>query len=111
MEERRQLLSKKLIVRRACAGHAPGGRTIAATERWHIFPASLTDLGREVLCMPPLDEDEGGLDPDLRQAILLTMEAGEAELRGDLQGSVEKLRKAGKVWPDIEDWHDAIFGT
>lgn len=70
----------------------------------------LTDLGRRVLCVPE-DVSADDLAEELKQAIRLTHEAEELELEGRLDASVEMLYKAGKVFPDIEQRHGAIFGT
>jgi len=47
--------------------------------------------------------------PDLVEAIRMTHQAGELELRGELESSVSMLRAALRRWPDIEAWHDVIF--
>jgi len=100
-EERRQILHKRLVIRQALGTGADA-----------FFPRGLSALGREVLCLPlEADGCAEDLDPRLLQAIMLTVEAGEDELRGDLGKSVEKMRRATKAFPEIESWHDAIFGN
>lgn len=101
MAERQETLRKRCIVR----------RVLGLGERC-FFPKELSDLGRQVLCVvnePATEEDE--IDAKLRRAIEFTVEAGEDELKGELQASVEKMARAEKIWPEIEKWHGAIFGN
>lgn len=100
VEARRQALRRKLFVLRAVGRFSD-----------EFFPTRLTPLGRRVLAVPD-DDDHGGAaaDPRLLEAIALTVQAGEEELRGDLAASVQKFRSAHRVYPEIESWHEAIFG-
>merc|ERR1712217_753886 len=100
-EERKENLRKHTIVM-----HALGCNTES------IFLKGLTPLGREVLAAPEVaDDDAELLDDDLANAIRLVVKAGEDEIHGDLMESVSKMQRAGKIWPDIDKWYDAIFGT
>lgn len=103
MEERQELLRKRLLV-----------RSLSSTGSEDcFFPKGLSALGREIFCLPADSDaaDTGSLDPSLAQAIRLTVQAGEEELRGELQTSVQSMRRAEKLWPEISAWHDAIFGV
>lgn len=100
VEARREVLRKKLVIRRVLGENSDV-----------FFPSGLSALGRELFCIP-VDEDtfEGAVEPDLASAICLTIQSGEDELQGDLKESVRKMQQASKLWPDIEEWHEALFG-
>jgi len=102
-EARQDALRRKIVVLRAL-GHT--------CDRF--WPAGLTELGRAVTGTPGpeaiTDADRLLVEqPKLAQAIQLTVESGQDELQGDLMGSVGKMRKAEKIWPDIMQWHEVIF--
>lgn len=104
VEERREFLQKKLLVRSLLDD---GPEPVQC-----FFPGGLSALGREIFCVPDGLHATGveSLDSRLVQAIRLTIAAGDQELRGELQASVQSMQRAGKLWPEIEAWHDAIFG-
>lgn len=103
MEERREFLRKKLLVRSLL--------NESTSQESCFFPSGLSAIGREIFCVPEGElTDPDSVDPALVQAIKLTVEAGEQELRGELKASVDSMRKAGKLWPDIDSWHDVLFG-
>mmetsp|Transcript_16118 Transcript_16118/g.41722 ORF Transcript_16118/g.41722 Transcript_16118/m.41722 type:complete len:373 (+) Transcript_16118:3-1121(+) len=97
--ERRAALERKLAVLRALGRLREGA----------CFPDGLTRFGREVTAAPGPAEDQ--LEPGLQAALQLLHQAGEEELKGNLDESTELMRKAGKVWPDIESWYDAVWGS
>lgn len=100
VEARREILRKKLVI-----------RGVLGEDTAVFFPTGLSALGRELFCLPTDGgADEGAVDPDLARAIRLTVQSGEDELQGDLKESVRKMQQAGKLWPDIEEWHEALFG-
>jgi len=74
-----------------------------------LFPSGLTDLGQKITGAGSVPETED-MEPSFVEAVRLVAGAGNDELNGDLKTSVEKLRRAGKVHPDIERWYDTIFG-
>lgn len=95
-KERRALLLKRFHVQQAL-------QLDRADATW---PRRLTPLGRSVTAAP---EIEGGVEESCKEAIRLTFAAGEAELRGELEESTRLMRRAIKLWPEVEAWYDAIF--
>lgn len=131
LASRRRLFRRRLIVMRAC-GQNPSD---------FFFPAGMTRLGRQITGAPRAvvtsgtqseaegvktsavaaqdedevesqhPEDDADESPQLIAAIQLAVQAGEKELEGQLDASVQLLRRATKTWPDIEGWYDVIFAA
>ena len=88
----------------------------ALGQRGLRFPHSLSLTGKRVNCLP---EDFGVEDSApvernssvarLHEAIRLVAEAGEAEEDGDTATAISLHRQSMRIYPDIEDWHDAVF--
>jgi len=105
IEERRALLKRKWAV--MCID--------GSAHEASVFPRGLTELGLEVLAAPKVqsrgEDNLEDMDPHLVEAIRLTIQAGEAELQGDLPTSIKYFERAEKTYRDIGKWHDAIFGS
>lgn len=110
LEERRRLLTQKRILMDLRDG--PGRR----------FPYGLAELGKRLhgwtgssdADAVPLSEALAKFGIDDRESFLeaatLTREAGLAEEEGDVPASIQKHRAALRAFPDIEAWHNVIFG-
>jgi hypothetical protein len=107
LQQRRRLLSQKRILMDILGQEGPR------------FPHNLTTTGRWV---HGLDEKEPTLEDaleefeigeadvnNLGQAAILVREAGKMEEQGDISGAIVKHRQSMRLFPDIEEWHDAIF--
>lgn len=104
--ERRRLLTEKRILMDLLG------------EEGLRFPHRLSATGRLVHCLDDepqsLDEalQEFGVDDadGLREATKLVREAGALEEAGDTAGAIRKHQQSMRLFPAIEDWHEAIFG-
>eukprot|EP00435_Cladocopium_sp_Y103_P073230 s278_g42.t2 len=96
-KERRALLLKRFHVLQA----------LGADRADATWPRRLTPHGRAVTAAP--ETTEGTVEESCKEAIRLTFAAGEAELRGELEESTRLMRRAMKLWPEVETWYDAIF--
>lgn len=103
--ERRQLLTQKCILMELFNEEGPR------------FPHHLSQTARLVNCLDRTPqtletmlekcevEDANGL----REAARLVLEAGEAEERGETSEAIKKHRSSMRIFPEIEEWHNAIF--
>lgn len=107
LEERRRLLMQKRIL--MDLQNSPGKR----------FPHNLSELSIQLHGWTesnniPLTDALVEFGIDDRESFLgaarLVREAGMAEEDEDIQTSIRKHQKALRLFPDIEAWHNAIFG-
>lgn len=109
-EERSAAEHQKLLEQKCAVMEALG-------QRGARFPHGLSATGKLVHCLPERFGSEEGctLLPDdvdkskLHEAIKLVAEAGEAESGGNTALAIRLHRKSMQLFPDIEDWHGAIY--
>ena len=103
--ERRRLLEQKRIIMDLLG---QGGLR---------FPHHLSKTARLVNCLgetpQTLEEalQEFGVEDanHLREAAKLVLEAGELEEQGETYEAIKRHQKSVRLFPDIEEWHEAIF--
>lgn len=82
------------------------------------FPHKLSPTGRFVHCLEdePVSLEEAlrefGVDnvDGLREAAKLVREAGALEEQGETAAAIQRHRRSVRLFPEIEEWHNAIFG-
>lgn len=107
VKERRRLLHQKRVIMDLLG------------EEGMRFPHHLSTTGRYVYCLEeePLSLEEilrhFGVEDNvdsLREAAKLVREAGKSEERGDMAAAIKKHQSSLRLFPAIEEWHEAIFG-
>jgi len=106
VQERRRLLGQKRVLMDLLGEEGPR------------FPHKLSPTGRRVHCLEdePVSLEEAlqefGVDDvdGLREAAKLVQEAGALEEQGETAAAIQRHQRSIRLFPEIEDWHNAIFG-
>jgi hypothetical protein len=106
VRHRQRLLHQKLVLMELTGQEGPR------------FPHNLSASARYVHCLDEapksLEELLEALDVQdadgLREAARLVHEAGELEERGETASAIQLHQRSMRLFPEIEQWHEVIFG-